>query len=419
MAKTCRPDPPRPAQKNISIPKDKRRGGPPASRNPQRQLKIPCSAPFRYINFPCVRPAPAAARRKSIRVNPSLQLSQFDYLLPDDLIAQSPAETRGASRLLHLDAGSRLHDRGFADLPRLLRPDDLLVFNDTRVIKARLHGRKDSGGKVEILVERILGPDTALAHIKASKSPRAGSLIHVEEAFDATVSGRQGELFELAFPGRVLDLLEQYGSTPLPPYITHAADAQDEARYQTVYAQEPGAVAAPTAGLHFDEQMLDTLARHGIRQAFVTLHVGAGTFQPVRVEDLSRHQMHSERYSVPPETLAQVLATRRAGGRVVAVGTTSVRALESAARQLREAGPAQPSAAALEGDTRLFITPGYEFAWVDALITNFHLPRSTLLMLVSALAGMAPIQRAYAHAVQSRYRFFSYGDAMFIESPQS
>lgn len=347
------------------------------------------------------------------RVNPSLQLSQFDYCLPPELIAQTPAATRDGSRLLHLDAGSALHDRRFADLPALLRPNDLLVLNNTQVIKARLRGHKESGGKVEILVERITGPSTALAHVKASKSPKAGARLMLEDdAFAVEVTGRQDELFELEFPGRVLDLLERHGATPLPPYITHEAQAQDDERYQTVYARNPGAVAAPTAGLHFDQPMLDTLAAQGVQHCFVTLHVGAGTFQPVRVEDLSQHQMHAERYVVPQSVVQQIETARSRGGRVIAVGTTSVRALESAAAQHdREPDP-------LEGDTRLFITPGYRFRYVDALITNFHLPKSTLLMLVSALAGMEPIRRAYAHAVESRYRFFSYGDAMLIETPQ-
>lgn len=346
-------------------------------------------------------------------MNPSLELSQFNYELPPELIAQSPAAHRADSRLLHLDASSALHDRQFVDLPSLLRPNDLLVFNNTRVIKARLQGHKASGGKVEVLIERITQANMALAHVKASKSPKAGSTLILADAFNVKVLGREGELFKLEFPQRVLDLLDQYGATPLPPYIEHAAASEDDERYQTVYAQEPGAVAAPTAGLHFDQAMLARLAELGIAQAFVTLHVGAGTFQPVRTQHLADHVMHAERYSVSAETVAQVKATRAAGGRVVAIGTTSVRALESAA-QHTSVNPNGP----YEGDTRLFITPGYQFAWVDALLTNFHLPLSTLLMLVSALAGMEPIQRAYAHAVQSRYRFFSYGDAMFIESPK-
>lgn len=346
-------------------------------------------------------------------VNPDLLLSQFDYELPPELIAQVPAPQRSGSRLLHLDASGALHDRRFAELPTLLRAGDLLVFNDTRVIKARLRGQKESGGRVEVLVERITAPQTALAHVRASKSPRAGTRLRLADAFDVKVSGREGELFELLFPENVLALLEAHGSTPLPPYIAHDAGEDDDSRYQTVYAREPGAVAAPTAGLHFDENMLDVLAQQGVDHTFVTLHVGAGTFQPVRVEKLSEHVMHAERFHVSAETLQKIRQTRAAGGRVVAVGTTSVRALESAAAQLVSA----PEGVDAEGDTRLFITPGYRFQLVDALITNFHLPQSTLLMLVSALAGMEPIRRAYAHAVQSRYRFFSYGDAMFIESP--
>lgn len=349
-------------------------------------------------------------------MNPDLQLSQFDYELPPELIAQTPAGQRSGSRLLHLDANSALHDRLFTDLPQLLRSGDLLVFNDTRVIKARLLGRKESGGRIEVLVERITGPRTALAHVKASKSPRPGTpLILEEEAFVATVTGREGELFAIEFPDDVLGLLEAHGSTPLPPYISHAAGPDDDSRYQTVYAREPGAVAAPTAGLHFDEAMLQTLADQGVESAFVTLHVGAGTFQPVRVERLSEHVMHAERFHVGADTLERIRRTRERGDRVIAVGTTSVRALESAAAQIRQA----PAGASAQGDTRLFITPGYRFELVDALITNFHLPQSTLLMLVSALAGMEPIRRAYTHAVQSRYRFFSYGDAMFIETPNT
>lgn len=346
-------------------------------------------------------------------MNPDLLLSQFDYELPPELIAQTPAESRGGSRLLHVDQNGGLHDRMFSDLSALLRPGDLMVFNDTRVIKARLLGAKETGGRVEVLVERITAPRMALAHIKASKSPRPGTRLSLAGAFQAVVTGRQGELFEVEFPDSVLALLEAHGSTPLPPYITHAASVEDDTRYQTVYARQPGAVAAPTAGLHFDEPLLAALAAQGIDSAFVTLHVGAGTFQPVRVERLSEHLMHAERFHVGAATLEKVRSVRAAGGRIIAVGTTSVRALESAAAQLAHA----PAGSDIEGDTRLFITPGYRFELVDALVTNFHLPQSTLLMLVSALAGMEPMRRAYAHAVQSRYRFFSYGDAMFIESP--
>uniref|UniRef100_UPI0033427A2B tRNA preQ1(34) S-adenosylmethionine ribosyltransferase-isomerase QueA n=1 Tax=Castellaniella defragrans TaxID=75697 RepID=UPI0033427A2B len=342
-----------------------------------------------------------------------LDLSQFDYELPPELIAQAPAAQRNASRLLRLDATGGLHDLRFLDLPTLLRAGDLLVFNDTRVIKARLHGHKASGGKVEVLVERITGPQQALAHVRASKSPKPGTrLVLADGAFEAEVAGRAGELFDLRFPERVLDLLERHGAVPLPPYITHAADAGDEARYQTIYAKQPGAVAAPTAGLHFDQAMLEHLDAQGIGRACVTLHVGAGTFQPVRAARLRDHVMHAEHYAVAADTLRRVQETRAAGGRVIAVGTTSVRALEAATAQNGDEDSPR------EGDTRLFITPGYTFACIDALITNFHLPQSTLLMLVSALAGMEPIRRAYAHAVRSRYRFFSYGDAMFIEAAQ-
>jgi S-adenosylmethionine:tRNA ribosyltransferase-isomerase len=350
-------------------------------------------------------------------VTQSLTVSDFDYELPPELIAQTPAAERTGSRLLHLDDASQLHDRRFADLTGLLRSGDLLVFNDTRVIKARLNGHKTTGGKVEVLVERITEPDRALAHVRASKSPGPGMGLRLADAFDAVVLGREGELFDIRFSGPVLDLLDAHGATPLPPYITHEADAGDDARYQTVYAREPGAVAAPTAGLHFDQATLDQLDALGVERAFVTLHVGAGTFQPVRVDKLEDHIMHAEWFTVPQATVDAIAAARARGGRVIAVGTTSVRALESAAAQTAGSNaPGMPLAAA-QGDTRLFITPGYQYRVVDALVTNFHLPQSTLLMLVSALAGVEPIRRAYAHAVAQRYRFFSYGDAMFIESP--
>jgi len=358
-----------------------------------------------------------------------LTLSDFDFTLPPELIAQTPPATRGASRLLHLDRQAALHDRQFADLPALLRPNDLLVFNDTRVIKARLTGQKASGGKVEMLVERIVEEDRVWAHVRASKSPGPGTILRLADAFDVEVLGRQGELFDCRFPCEVLPLLDRYGATPLPPYITHPALAVDDERYQTVYADAPGAVAAPTAGLHFDEAMFERLDAMDVRRAFVTLHVGAGTFQPVRTHNLQDHVMHAERYTVPAATQRAVAATQAAGGRVIAVGTTSLRALESAAQPTNAAAPAsgptppttagqgpRPSTFAHpQGDTRLFIAPGYRFLAVDALLTNFHLPQSTLLMLVSALAGAAPIRRAYAHAIAQRYRFFSYGDAMFIE----
>lgn len=358
-----------------------------------------------------------------------LTLSDFDFALPPELIAQTPPATRGASRLLHLDRQAALHDRQFADLPALLHADDLLVFNDTRVIKARLAGSKASGGKVEVLVERIVENNRAWAHVRASKSPGPGTVLRLADAFEVEVLGRQGELFDLRFPGDVLPLLDRYGATPLPPYITHAADADDDARYQTIYADAPGAVAAPTAGLHFDAAMFGRLDALGVRRAFVTLHVGAGTFQPVRTHQLQDHVMHAERYTVPAATQAAVAAAQAAGGRVIAVGTTSLRALESAAQPVGAIAPASgptPATAAgpgprrtdfahAQGDTRLFIAPGYRFLAVDALLTNFHLPQSTLLMLVSALAGADPIRRAYAHAIAQRYCFFSYGDAMFIE----
>lgn len=339
----------------------------------------------------------------------SLSVDLFDFPLPPELIAQHPARERSASRLLHVD-GPHLADLRFTDLPGLLAPGDLLVFNDTRVIKARFFGQKDSGGQVEVLLERIVDERHALAQVRASKSPKAGTRITLENAFSLVCSGRQGEFFalELEGEGNLWDLAEQYGRLPLPPYIEHGVEAEDEARYQTVYARHPGAVAAPTAGLHFDEAMLERLSEQGVRRAALTLHVGAGTFQPVRVEKIDEHKMHSERFHVPEETAAAIAATRERGGRVVAVGTTSLRTLESAAcgNGLVRVG---------SGETDIFITPGYHFQVVDRLITNFHLPRSTLLMLVSAFAGLDPIRAAYAHAVAEKYRFFSYGDAMLLE----
>ena len=339
-----------------------------------------------------------------------MKLSDFDYELPPALIAQHPASERAASRLLHLDGRSgELADRQFRDLPNLLEAGDVLVMNDTRVIKARLTGRKETGGRVEVLVERVLDHERALAQVRASKTPRTGSSLLLSQGAIAQVLGRTGEFFELRFLDctDVFALLERAGSAPLPPYITHAADTDDDARYQTVYARTPGAVAAPTAGLHFDDLMLATLKAQGVTLAWVTLHVGAGTFQPVRVENLDEHTMHAEWYALPQATVDAIAHARAAGGRVVAVGTTSLRALESAAA----AGDLQAGSA----ETRLFILPGYRFRVVDRLLTNFHLPRSTLLMLVSALAGADNIRRAYAHAVAQRYRFFSYGDAMLIE----
>jgi S-adenosylmethionine:tRNA ribosyltransferase-isomerase len=342
-----------------------------------------------------------------------MKTSDFDFDLPPDLIAQLPAQERRQSRLLHLDGRSgALADGQFSDLPQFLKPGDLLVFNDTRVIKARLFGVKDSGGKLEVLIERVLDEHHALAHIRASHAPKPGSGLLLAGEVAATVEERQGELYRLRFAGEtpLLELLEQYGSLPLPPYITHAPEALDETRYQTVYARQPGAVAAPTAGLHFDPAMLETLEKMGVKTAYVTLHVGAGTFQPVRVEDIAEHHMHSEWYTVPQKTVDLIRLARAEGGRVMAVGTTSLRALESAAAGGElEAG---------SGETNIFIFPGYRFKVVERLLTNFHLPKSTLLMLVSAFGGMENIRRAYRHAVENRYRFFSYGDAMLIERQQ-
>ena len=338
-----------------------------------------------------------------------MKLSDFDYALPPELVAQHPAAERGASRLLRVEPSGELRDLAFRDLPALLDAKDLLVFNDTRVIKARLRGRKDSGGEVEVLIERVLGADAALAHVRASKSPKPGRRIDFAPGVSAEVIGRRGEFYELRFAaGRpVVDILAAHGEVPLPPYITHAPGSEDESRYQTVYAAVPGAVAAPTAGLHFDEAMLASLAAKGVASARVTLHVGAGTFQPVRTDDVSAHVMHEEWYSIPEATVSAIAAAKARGGRVVAVGTTTLRALESAAA----AGPLRAQAA----ETRLFIVPGFAFRVVDRLVTNFHLPKSTLLMLVSAFSGTDAIRRAYAHAVARRYRFFSYGDAMLLD----
>ncbi len=338
-----------------------------------------------------------------------LNVADFDYALPSELIAQTPAPTRTASRLLHVDRAGQLHDKIFTDLLGLLRPNDLLIFNDTRVIKARLFGHKATGGKVEVLIERVTGVDQALAHIRSSKSPNPGSALRLAESFNARVLGREDDLFALEFERPILELLDEFGATPLPPYITHQPDEADIQRYQTIYARDPGAVAAPTAGLHFDQTLFEQLDQAGIARAFVTLHVGAGTFQPVRVQTLAEHVMHAERYTVPQNTLDAIARTRSLGGRVIAVGTTSVRALESAAKL----SPALTSPQS--GDTRLFITPGFKYQVIDAMITNFHLPQSTLLMLVSAFIGLEQMRGAYQHAIHERYRFFSYGDAMFLE----
>ena len=342
----------------------------------------------------------------------ALTVADFDFPLPPELIAQHPAAERSGSRLLHV-RGRRLLDRKFADLPGLFRAGDLLVFNDTRVIKARFLGRKESGGQVEVLLERIVDARHAVAQIRASKSPKPGTKLTLADAFEVVVTGRagaSGEFFALETVDRnsLWELAERYGKLPLPPYIAHPADGADETRYQTVYARAPGAVAAPTAGLHFDEAMLETLRSQGVNTAFLTLHVGAGTYQPVRVDRIAEHRMHSERFEIPQAAADAIAAARSAGGRVIAVGTTSLRALESAAD---ERGTVRAGAA----ETDIFITPGYRFRAVDRLITNFHLPNSTLLMLVSAFAGYENIRAAYAHAVAERYRFFSYGDAMLLE----
>ena len=345
-----------------------------------------------------------------------LTLNDFDYTLPPDLIAQAPLAQRSASRLLvvhpPMEGAEVLVDRNFADLPALIGPQDLLVFNDTRVIHARVHGSKASGGQIEVLIERAIGPHEALAQVRASKSPRSGSTLRLADAFDVEVLGRVGEFYHLRFPAHenLFELLERHGKLPLPPYIQRAAGDDDESRYQTVFARSPGSVAAPTAGLHFDEATLAQVRARGAQCAWLTLHVGAGTFQPVRVDNLDEHRMHRERYFIPPQTVDAISRTRAAGGRVIAVGTTSLRALEAAAQDAGlRAGPAE---------TDIFITPGYAFRVVDRLITNFHLPKSTLLMLVSAFAGREPIRRAYAHAIAARYRFFSYGDAMLLTRNQ-
>ncbi len=338
-----------------------------------------------------------------------MKKSDFNYVLPEDLIAQRPLAERTASRMLCMDKQrGDIQDRYFRDFIDLVTDKDLLVFNNTRVIPARLYGRKASGGKVEILIERVISQKQALAHVKASKAPKPGSKIVLDGGFKCCVDGRNNDLFKLTFcGGPTLDeVLSEVGHIPLPPYIQREDEALDLERYQTVFAEQAGAVAAPTAGLHFDREMMRKLQEKGVKQVFVTLHVGSGTFQPVRVEDLSQHLMHQEYYSVSEAVVEAVKNTRKQDGRVICVGTTSVRALESAScKGELEAGC---------GDTELFITPGYRFRSVDALLTNFHLPQSTLLMLVSAFAGYDNTMCAYQHAVSQRYRFFSYGDAMFL-----
>jgi S-adenosylmethionine:tRNA ribosyltransferase-isomerase len=340
-----------------------------------------------------------------------MQLSDFNYNLPSRLIAQHPLANRADSRLLEVkadgDSDAQFIDRQFRDILSLIKPGDLLVFNDTKVIPARLHGKKETGGNIEMLIERISGDKQAWVQIRASKVPKTGTTVHIHnkagETFPVEMIGYDGRFYEVRFPESVFSLLEHFGELPLPPYIEHQPDAQDANRYQTVLAKNPGAVAAPTAGLHFDEAILNQIRELGAKQTSVTLHVGAGTFTPVREEDLSKHQMHYEWFSIPEETLEAIEETHRKGGRVIAVGTTSLRALESYASTHQKSG-----------ETNLFITPGYVFKIVDCLLTNFHLPKSTLLMLVSAFAGVGNIRNAYQHAIQNEYRFFSYGDAMFL-----
>lgn len=340
-----------------------------------------------------------------------MRLSDFHYDLPDELIAQRPSERRGDSRMLHLARDGVPHDRLFTDIAELLRAGDLLVLNDTRVMPARLHGHKATGGRVEVLVERVVDDHEAMVHIRASKSPKVGGLLRIGE-YELETVGREEDLFRVRCRGAPLaEVMQRHGHMPLPPYIRRDDRAIDRERYQTVYAERPGAVAAPTAGLHFDAPLLAGLADRGVATARVTLHVGAGTFQPVRTEDIEAHRMHSEWLEVGEATVDAVRAARARGGRVIAVGTTSVRSLETAAA----GGELVP----YRGETRLFIRPGFRFRVVDAMLTNFHLPESTLLMLVCAFAGYPQTMAAYRHAVARRYRFFSYGDAMFIESPAS
>jgi S-adenosylmethionine:tRNA ribosyltransferase-isomerase len=334
-------------------------------------------------------------------------LGDFDFALPPELIAQHPAAERSASRLLD-GTGAQPVDRTFRDLPGLLSPGDLLVFNDTKVVKARLYGEKPTGGKVELLIERVLQGNEVVAHVKVSKKPPVGTALQMAGGFTATLLGRwpdeDGALFRYVLSADPYMLMEQHGHVPLPPYITHTDSADDVQRYQTVFARHPGAVAAPTAALHFDEALLAALDARGVQRASVTLHVGAGTFQPVKTDTIAEHRMHSERYAVPQATMDAIAACRQRGGRVVAVGTTTVRTLESWAATGQAAG-----------DTAIFITPGFEWKVVDRLITNFHLPKSTLMMLVSALAGHAHVMALYQHAIAQRYRFFSYGDAMLLD----
>ncbi|USH01892.1 tRNA preQ1(34) S-adenosylmethionine ribosyltransferase-isomerase QueA [Grimontia kaedaensis] len=345
-----------------------------------------------------------------------MQVSDFHFDLPDSLIARYPQADRTASRLLQLNGNSgELSHKQFTDILDLVEPGDLMVFNNTRVIPARVYGRKASGGKIEVLVERMLDEKSILAHVRASKPPKPGTQLFLGEndEFEAEMVARHDALFEIHFSGEqaVLDILNQVGHMPLPPYIDRPDEESDKERYQTVYNEKPGAVAAPTAGLHFDENILAALKKKGVETAFVTLHVGAGTFQPVRVDDINDHVMHSEYAEVPQEVVDAVLATKARGNRVIAVGTTSVRSLESAAQYSKNEGTELKP---FFNDTQIFIYPGYEWQLVDALVTNFHLPESTLIMLVSSFAGYEHVMNAYQEAVNNEYRFFSYGDAMFV-----
>ncbi|OHU86330.1 MULTISPECIES: tRNA preQ1(34) S-adenosylmethionine ribosyltransferase-isomerase QueA [Pseudoalteromonas] len=340
-----------------------------------------------------------------------MRVADFSFELPDELIARHPKKERSSSRLLALDGDSgEISHKVFTDILEMLQPNDIMIFNNTKVIPARMFGQKSTGGKVEVLVERVLDEHRVLAHIRSSKSPKAGATLILEGKAEATMLGRQGELFELEFSAEqgVLSILEEIGHMPLPPYIDRPDEEEDKQRYQTVYNEKPGAVAAPTAGLHFDEKLLQQIKDKGVETAFITLHVGAGTFQPVRVDSVDEHVMHSEYIEVPESVVEAIAAAKAKGGRVIAVGTTSVRSLESAAKV--HGGELQ----AFTGDTDIFIYPGYEFKVVDAMVTNFHLPESTLIMLVSAFAGQTHIMNAYHQAIEQRYRFFSYGDAMFL-----
>lgn len=347
-----------------------------------------------------------------------MKTSDFDFYLPESLIAQYPTPDRSASRLLYLNGESgNAVDRMFTDLPDFLNSGDLVIFNNTRVIKARLFGEKSTGGQVEVLIERVLDKHSAYAHVRASRAPKVGGRMRLANAFEVEVLARHDDLFELRVlvDTPILDLLEQYGALPLPPYITHAATPEDEKRYQTVFSQHLGAVAAPTAGLHFTDTILEKIRQQGVSIAYITLHVGAGTFQPVRVENINEHKMHGEIYVIPEETAAAIRETKKRGGKVIAIGTTVLRALESAAQH------ATPNELikAEQDETHIFITPGFQFKIADRLFTNFHLPKSTLLMLVSAFAGFDKIKKAYAHAVEKQYRFFSYGDAMLLEREEN